>query len=293
MTGIGTGLHSGMVEVAPGVRLHVVEAGPRDGPLVILLHGFPEFWYGWRRQIGALAAGGFHVLAPDQRGYAASDKPRGIGAYTADTLAADVLRLAERAGRASFTLVGHDWGGVVAWWVALTAPERVERLVILNAPHPATMRGYALRHPTQAARSWYVLAFQPPVLPELVIRAGGFRLAERALTGTSRPGTFTADDLARYREAWARPGAMTAMLNWYRALRRRMDPPRGRLRMPVLILWGDRDRFLDRGLAEAAAAMCGDTRVVHLETATHWIQHEEAARVNEEIEAFLKGAAKT
>jgi len=281
------GLRGGLVEVEPGVRLHVIDAGPADGPLVILLHGFPEFWYGWRRQIGALAAAGFRVLAPDQRGYGASDKPPGVGAYTTDRLASDVLRLADWAGRPTFSVVGHDWGGIVAWWVALAAPDRVARLAILNAPHPATVRSYALRHPTQAARSWYVLAFQIPRLPERMIRAHGFRMAERALTGTSRRGTFDADDLAQYRAAWARPGALTAMLNWYRALRRGLRPPALRVRPPTLILWGDRDRFLEQGLAEAAARLCDDARVVHMEKASHWVQHEEAERVNRELTAFL------
>lgn len=287
-----SGLRGGMVEVEPGVRLHVVDAGPADGPLVILLHGFPEFWYGWRRQIGALAAAGFRVLAPDQRGYGMSDKPPGIDSYRTDRLAADVLALAGWAGRPTFSLVGHDWGGIVAWWVALTAPDRVARLAILNAPHPATVRGYALRHPTQAVRSWYALAFQLPWLPERLIRARGFRLAERALLGTSRPGTFDADDLALYREAWGRPGALTAMVNWYRALRRGLRPPDRRVSPPTLILWGDRDRFLDRGLADAAAALCDDARLVHMERAGHWVQHEEAARVNRALADFLSAAAR-
>ncbi|MBP2291511.1 alpha/beta fold hydrolase [Azospirillum rugosum] len=283
------GLRGGMVEVEPGVRLHVIDAGPADGPLVILLHGFPEFWYGWRRQVGALAAAGFRVLVPDQRGYGMSDKPPGIDSYTTDRLAADVLALADWAGCRTFSVVGHDWGGIVAWWVALVRLDRVARLVILNAPHPATVRPYALRHPTQAARSWYVLAFQLPRLPERMMAAHGFRMAERALLGTSRPGTFDADDLACYREAWGRPGALTAMVNWYRALRRGLRPPNARVRAPTLILWGDRDRFLEQGLAEAAAALCDDARVVHMEKASHWVQHEEAARVNRDLTAFLSG----
>lgn len=283
------GLRHRMVEVEPGINLHVVEAGPENGPLVILLHGFPEFWYGWRRQIGALAEAGFHVLAPDQRGYGTSGKPPGIAAYTADRLAADVLRLADRSGCDRFAVVGHDWGGIVAWWVALTAPDRVERLVILNAPHPATMRPYARQHPTQAVRSLYVLGFQIPQLPELLIRWHGFRLAEQALTGTSRPGTFSAADLARYREAWSRPGALTAMLNWYRALRRRVAPPTGRVRPPVLILWADCDRFLEPGLAEAAGVLCDQARILHVEDASHWLQHEKPELVSQQIEAFLSG----
>jgi len=270
-----------------GVRLHVEAAGPEHGPLVVLLHGFPEFSYAWRRQVGPLAEAGFRVLAPDQRGYGGSDKPREVGAYVLDALADDVLRL---AGGRRFSLVGHDWGGVVAWWLALRNPERLDRLAILNAPHPATLASYAAGHPGQLVKSWYVLFFQFPVLAEAAFRAGNFRMPAGALAGTSRRGTFTREDLDRYRAAWAEPGAVTGMLNWYRALRRRRRPPSGRIRVPTLILWGDRDAFLQPGLADAALDLCDDGRLVRFERATHWLQHEEAERVTRELIAFLPGA---
>lgn len=270
------------------VRLHMIEAGPPDGPLVILLHGFPEFSYGWRHQIGPLAEAGFRVLAPDQRGYGLSDKPPAIEDYHIDRLVDDVLRLADEAGHRRFSVVGHDWGGIVAWRLALSHPDRVERLAILNAPHPATLRGHMAAHPGQLLKSWYVGFFQLPGLPECLMRAGGFRMAERALTSTSRPGTFGLEDLARYREAWARPGALTGMLNWYRALRRNPLPPTGDIRCSTLIVWGDRDAFLDRRLAEEAAALCDDVQLVHLEQASHWVQHEEAETVNRLLADFLQ-----
>lgn len=279
-----------MVEVSPGVRLHIVEAGPVDGPPVILLHGFPEFWFGWRRQIEALAAAGYRVLAPDQRGYGTSDKPAGIPAYRIDRLSGDVLGLADAAGLSTFALIGHDWGGAVAWWTALSAPGRVKRLVILNAPNPATMAAYARRHPTQALKSLYILSMQVPLLPEWSFRAGDFKMAGAALTGSSRPGTFLPADLDRYREAWSQPGALAGMVNWYRALRYRIDPPAGPVRPPTLILWGDRDAFLESGLAEAAAGTCEHARVVHVPEAGHWIQHEEPDLVNAEIIGFLAGS---
>lgn len=267
------------------VRLHVEEAGPADGPVVVLLHGFPEFSYAWRKQLGPLAAAGFRVLAPDQRGYGRSDKPEGIEAYRLDELADDVLRL---AGDRRFSLVGHDWGGVVAWWLALCNPDRLQRLVILNAPHPATLESYALSHPGQLLKSWYVLAFQLPGLPEALFRARDFRLPVRTLCGTSRPGTFTPDDIARYRAAWSQARSVTAMLNWYRALlRHRRPPPAERCRVPTLILWGDRDAFLEPGLADAALALCDQGRLVRLRDATHWIQHEQPDRVNAEMTGFL------
>ncbi|WP_207461680.1 alpha/beta hydrolase [Azospirillum sp. SYSU D00513] len=271
------------------VRLHAVEAGPPDGPLVILLHGFPEFSHGWRRQVGPLAEAGFRVLAPDQRGYNLSDKPGRVEDYRIDRLAGDVLRLADGAGRQRFSVVGHDWGGIVAWWLAIHHPDRLERAAILNAPHPATLARHMAAHPTQLLRSWYVAFFQIPGLPERLATAARFRLLERSMRSSSRPGTFTEDDLARYRAAWAQPGALTAMIDWYRALRLNPRPSTDRVRVPTLVIWGDRDAFLDRRLAEAAAALCDDARVEHLDAATHWVQHEEPERVNCLLIGFLRG----
>ena len=275
------------VRLAGGIRLHLASAGPADGPLVVLLHGFPEFWYGWRHQIAALTEAGLRVVAPDQRGYNLSDKPAGIAAYRLDALADDVADLAAALGRERFAIVGHDWGGVVAWQVAARFPERVSRAAILNAPHPATLWPYARRHPSQLAKSWYVAFFQLPALPESALRAGGFWVLQRVLRRTSRPGTFSRPDFANYRDAWAQPGAMTATLNWYRALRLAVPPPAVRIRMPVRVIWGDCDAFLDSGLAEAGAALCDDGEVFHLPGATHWVQHEEAAEVNRLLIQFL------
>ena len=152
---------------ANGSRFHIAEAG--DGPLVLMLHGFPEFWYGWRHQIGPLAEAGLRVIVPDQRGYGRSDRPQGISAYHLDRLAGDVLALADAYGFATFRLVGHDWGGLVAWWVASHHPERIERLAILNAPHPGIVGAYMRHHPGQWMRSVYVGLFQLPNLPERLL----------------------------------------------------------------------------------------------------------------------------
>jgi pimeloyl-ACP methyl ester carboxylesterase len=273
------------------VALHAVEAGPPDGPLVVLLHGFPEFWYGWQHQIGPLAAAGFRVVAPDQRGYNLSDKPRGIGAYALDRLAADVAGLADALGRERFRLVGHDWGGLVAWWLAARHPGRVERLAILNAPHPQVFGAYARSHPSQMLRSAYVGFFQLPFVPEATLAAGDFALLRRALKRSSRPGAFTPQDLERYREAWSEPGALTAMLDWYRAFRSipTLSDGEARIRCPTLVVWGRRDAALEPGLAEASAALCDDVRVIWHDRATHWVQHEEPQAVNAALVAFLAG----
>jgi len=272
-----------------GITLHVVEAGPENGQLVILLHGFPEFWYGWRYQIEALAAAGFRVLAPDQRGYNLSDKPKSVRDYNLDQLAADVVGLIDAAGREKAFLVGHDWGGAAAWWTAVKYPERIEKLVILNAPHPKVMRRNLLHNRVQRKKSWYMFLFQIPFLPERRMRKNNWHIGVRALQGTSRKGTFSEADMALYREAWSQPGAVTGMLNWYRAIFR-SRPARvssSRVTMPTLIIWGARDKFLGRELAQQSVNLCDNGQIVFIEGASHWVQHEEPARVNELLLKFF------
>jgi len=272
-----------------GVRLHVVQAGPEDGPLVLLLHGFPEFWYGWRKQIEPLALAGLRVLAPDQRGYNLSQKPAGIRSYSIEVLARDVLELIGSTGRETAMLVGHDWGAAVAWWVALRYPDRLTRLAILNVPHPSVMARALRRSWRQRIRSWYMIFFQMPWLPEFALRSGTWRGLERALLETSRQGAFTASDLELYRRAWAQPGALRSMLHWYRALLRPQPriPVRDRIRVPTLILWGAHDFALERWMAEASAELCDEVRLMVFEEATHWVQHEEPERVNRALLEFL------
>ncbi|PIK68601.1 alpha/beta fold hydrolase [Methylobacterium frigidaeris] len=278
-----------------GLTLSIAEAGPADGPLTVLLHGFPETWWGWRHQIGPLAGAGLRVVAPDQRGYGLSSRPDGIAAYHLDRLADDVIGLADAleqdtgqvTGRARFRLVGHDWGGLVAWWVASRHPERVERVAILNAPHPDVFGAYARRHPSQMVRSFYVGLFQLPGLPEALLRAGDCAALRRALTNSSRPGAFSPHDLDLYAAAWRRPGAITTMLNWYRALRLPREPAPGPIRPPVLVLWGERDTALERGLAAASLRLCAQGTVRYFPNATHWLQHEEPQAVNATLVGFL------
>lgn len=284
----GVPLVHGEVHVA-GVRVHLVQAGPDEGPLLILLHGFPESWFGWRRQFAGLSAAGFRVAAPTGRGYDLSDKPAGIGAYAIEHLTADVLGVIDELGRSAAYVVGHDWGGVVAWRLAALHPERVERLVIINAPHPKVFRRVLLTSARQFVRSTYVLFFQLPYLSETVLRSRDFRPLTRALQRTSRPGTFSEDDLAAYRQAWSRPGALTGMLNWYRAAarwpRRHASVPR--VRVPTLLLWGARDAALGFELARPSIEQCDDGRLEVFDDATHWVHHEESAAVNRAIVSFF------
>lgn len=273
-----------------GLRLHVVKSGPADGPVVLLLHGFPEFWYGWRRQIPALTAAGFHVWAPDQRGYNLSDKPRGIRAYDIEHLADDTLGLIEASGRDRVHVVGHDWGAAVAWWVARLFPERLERMVIMNGPHGSVMKKQLRENPEQRRRSRYMLFFRLPFVPEMALAVGNWRVGLDILRSSSLPGAYSDDDLEMYRRAWSRPGAMTSMINWYRALRFR--PTRRasrRVGVPTLMIWGAKDVALGREMAQPSIDYCDDGRLVMLEDATHWVQHDRPRRVNQLLVEHLTG----
>jgi pimeloyl-ACP methyl ester carboxylesterase len=274
-----------------GVLLHHAEMGDPSAPLVILLHGFPDFWWGWRHQMAPLANAGLHVVAPDQRGYNLSGKPLGFQAYDLDILAADILALADAYGSSKIRLVGHDFGGLVAWWIAANHPERVGRLAIINAPHPQVVGPYMRRHPTQMMRSLYAGFFQLPFLPEAILSAGNFAVMRRALTGSSRNGTFTPSDLDLYSQAWAQPGALKAMLDWYRALRLRSRVRDARISAPTLLIWGQQDRFLEKGLAEESLSLCDDARSLFFERASHWVHLEEADAVNRALAEFLTPAA--
>ncbi len=275
-----------------GVVLHVVAAGPADGELVILLHGFPEFWYGWKAQIDFLAAQGYRVLAPDQRGYNLSEKPRGVESYLLDTLAADVVGLIDAQGRDQVYLVGHDWGAAVAWHTAIRHPARIKKLAILNVPHPKVFMRNVRGNPAQMLKSWYIGFFQIPLLPEALLTFGDAQGAAQMLLLSSAKGTFTDADLREYTRAWQQPGAMTGMLNWYRAIVQYPPalPADPRITMPTLILWGVQDVALERSMAAQSAELCDDVRVVYYEEASHWVQHEQAHSVNAELDQFFGGA---
>ncbi len=273
-----------------GIQLHVVSEGAPSDPLVILLHGFPEFWYGWRHQIPALAAAGYRVWAPDQRGYNHSDKPEGIAAYAVDKLAVDAIGLIDAAGHDKAFIVGHDWGAAVAWWLAAQYPERVERMVIINVPHPTVMQAQLQQSMAQLQKSWYIFFFQIPWLPEAIAQLNHWDIPAKALEQSSRPGTFTPHDLEMYRKAWAEPGAYSSMVNWYRAAIQCPSAPLSnpRVSVPTLMIWGIQDQFLGRELAQPSIDLCENGRLVFIDEATHWVHHEEANRVNALIEEFFR-----
>ena len=273
------------------VKLHYVEAG--EGPLVVLLHGFPEFWFGWRLQIAPLAAAGFRVVAPDMRGYNLSSRPTGVAAYDTGRLAADVRGLVKQLGSEPALLVGHDWGGSVAWATAMNHPEVVDRLAILNAAHPRRL-SQGLHHPGQLRKSWYFFFFDLPDLPESVVRADHWRFFQHFLRD-ARP-TYTPEEIARYVEAWSQPGAATGMINYYRSsVRQSQKRAEAQLRpisAPTLVIWGQRDRYLGPELAEPDHDDVPNLdRLERLPDASHWVHHDEAERVNQLLVDFFAPAS--
>lgn len=275
-----------------GIQLHVVLAGPADGEPVILLHGFPEYWGGWKRQIAALAQAGFRVIVPDQRGYGQSDIPRGVPAYALPELVNDIVGLMNAFGYEKVYLAGHDWGAVVAWMLGMTRPERVKKLAILNVPHPAVMFDFLKKSPRQMLKSWYIAFFQIPGLADWLLARNDFALAARLLIGSGKKGTFSRPELEDYKQAWRASGGLTGMINWYRALARKPPalPDNPRQKMPVLILWGKNDVALSAEMAAESLKYCENGHLIYFENATHWVQHDEAEAVSAHLAAFFSGA---
>ena len=275
------------------VRLHVVEAGhapfarrATSRPLVILLHGFPEFWWSWRYQLEALAEAGFHVVAPDMRGYNFSDKPGKVEDYRIEALAADVAGLVRALGKQRAVVVGHDWGGAAAWQFAMSHPQSLERLVILNSPHPLRMKA-ALGTLRQLKKSWYMLFFQLPRLPEKFLAKDDYAAIRRtfARDGVPKP------DIDRYVEAFAREGTARAAVNYYRSALGRIlrgdSSPIAAIDAPTLVLWGDRDHYMGNDLATPSRTLVPNARVEFISGASHWVQHNAPARVNELLIEFI------
>ena len=277
-----------------GVRLHYVTVG--RGPLVMFLHGFPEFWYAWTAQLADFGRD-HRAVAPDMRGYNLSSKPTDLAAYAMKHLVADVRALAEHLGAKTFILVGHDWGGVVAWAFAITHPERLEKLVIVNAPHPAVFERELRENPAQQEASRYMLTFRS-AQAEQILAADDYA---RMLAMFTRVGAwFTDEDRAQYVAAWSQPGALTGGLNYYRAAgvgppgaegvpARSFggEPSRLTLTVPTLVVWGERDRALLTGNLDGLERFVPDLTVKRVPDGSHWVVHEQPALVNRLIREFL------
>jgi len=287
ITSAEVGLHRRVV--VNGVGLHFVESG--HGPPVVLLHGFPEFWYSWRHQIPALADAGYRAVAPDLRGYNESDKPPGVKNYHPELLVADVAGLIEHLDAGPAVVVGHDWGGIIAWLLVMRRPDLVRGVVAMNAPHPATFL-HEVRHARQYLRSWYVLFFQLPWCPEAAMRFTNFGFLSHALRRQpAHPDAFTWEDVRRYKESIAKPGALTAALNYYRAaFRYQRELTRGfrAVRGPALVIWGERDAYLTTHVLDGMPAWAPDARMMRIPDASHWVQNDLPGVVNQALIDFLR-----
>lgn len=268
-----------------GIKLHVVRAGDPDGKPLLLLHGFPQFWYGWRHLVEPLIKAGFYLWMPDLRGYHLSEKPQEVAAYSLDVLADDIIGLLDAMGVERGKVVGHDWGGAALWWALNKMPERFECAVILNVPHHAVLSRFIRENPRQRRKVAYMRFFQLPVLPELLFRFAPNLVIRWAFDDNPY---FTRDDFDQYKEAWAHPGAVSGMLNWYRAARQarphRLASPR--IESPVLLIWGTNDKAFMREMAKPSIELCDIGRVEFIEGASHWVQHDAAERVAQLIIDF-------
>ena len=272
---------------ANGVKLHVVIAGPDDGKPIILLHGYPEFWYAWRGVAADLAREGYRVIIPDQRGYGRSAKPPGAAPYRLDILAKDVVDLAAKLGHDRFVVVGHDFGGQVTWWTSLLYPKHVIGALVVNKPHP-----YAIRdiRPTGEAISWYRTFLRVPWVPGHVARYGDWGLLEKNLEATSEPGTFRRDVLDQYKAAWDRDGAIHSMGAWYRANAEfDADVGAGTVRVPARLLLAKKDSFSPPELARASGRYFEKGELRELGIGTHWVIQEHPRLIAEEINKFADG----
>ncbi len=272
--------------ITNGVKLHYVTQG--EGPLMLMLHGFPEFWYSWRHQIPEFAKN-FKVVAVDLRGYNDSDKPKEQSAYVIDEFIKDVEGIIKGLGYEKCVLVAHDWGGAIAWCFAYAHPEMVERLIILNAPHPAKL-GEGLRNPQQLFRSSYIFFFQLPWLPELVLQAADYQFIENAFKGMAvDKSAFTQADINAYKDAAAKRGAMTAMLNYYRNIfqDKFLNKKWGILEVPTLIIWGENDTALGKELTYGLEAYVRDLQIKYIPSCSHWVQQERPELVNEYMREYL------
>ncbi len=270
-----------------GVKLHYVTQG--NGALMLMLHGFPEFWYSWRHQIPEFAQN-YQVVALDLRGYNDSDKPKEQSAYVMDEFIKDIEGVIRGLGYDKCVLVGHDWGGAIAWNFAYSRPQMVEKLIVLNMPHPARM-AEGLRTPQQLLRSWYMFFFQMPEIPEALIQAGDYQLLERALQQIPvNKNVFTQADIEAYKNAASKRGALTAMLNYYRNITRQrmLSSDWSILEVPTLMIWGEEDVALGKELTYNTQAYVRNLQINYISNAGHLVQQEQPQLVNQYMREFLK-----
>lgn len=290
------------VPLKTGVSLNVALAGPADAPPVILLHGFPESHRTWRG-LAPLLEDEFRLVMPDQRGFAGSDRPQEVDAYQTDLLVDDIFALAEALGIKHFALVGHDWGGAIAWPAALRGDPRLGRLAIINAPHPVLFQKSLIEDSDQRAASQYITAFRTPGFEKAAEAMGWERFFEKSFSGHVDLGLIPAAERAQYIAEWSQPGGFTAMLNWYRATRLIVPPPGvtvplpdwllgafPKVPVPTLVIWGMRDKALLPVQLEGLGKLVPDLQVERIPDAGHFVPWERPEAVAAALKPFLEGA---
>lgn len=289
------------------IRIHYMEEKPENAKeLIIFLHGFSQFWYVWKPYLDYFSNRGFHVVAPDMRGFNDSDKPKTKSSYDMKYLMKDVLDLIAHFGYEKAIVVGHDWGGSTLWELAEHYPEKIEAAIVINSPHrgayAANIRKNPLLNLRQSLRSWYIYFFQLPYLPEWVMRCCNFAWLEHNFRSWARKeDAFSDEDIERYKAALRKPGALTSTINYYRAntfgefgmgvVRASMGKKQfGQIHVPSLLIWGDQDPPLDIRLTDNMDGFFSGTfKSVHITDGSHWVLQEHFDRVCKEIERFIDG----
>jgi pimeloyl-ACP methyl ester carboxylesterase len=269
-----------------GITLHAGHMGMHHKQVIIFLHGFPEWGGAWKKQAEYLADKGFHAIAPDQRGYNLSSKPEHVREYVLKNLADDIADLIQNLGKGPAIITGHDWGGVVAWTLAQHYSQLVHQLIILNMPHPQVMKNNLKSNPGQMLKSWYAAMFQLPAAPEFLCSIFHYKGLELSLKNSARPHTFSSSDMTVYKRAWSQPQVLRSMINWYRAFKLNQMNTDLDVTLPVLIIWGTKDSFLSKSMAQESLQRCTNGKLVLLEKASHWLHHEEPDQVNSLILDF-------
>lgn len=273
------------------VKLHYIEEGSGD-KVILLLHGWPEFWYSWRFQIPALVEAGFRVIAPDLRGFNLSDKPKALEAYSLENVGKDIVQFIEKLGVEKAHIVGHDWGGALAWHLGLHYPEKVEKLAVLNSPYPAIFYKHLRSNPSQLFKSWYMLFFQIPVLPEFLLKLNLSFFFKKALRGWAyNKSAFPNEVIANYVEAYAQKRAMKSSINYYRAGLRfsSAKKEKGRkIQSPTLLIWGENDKALGKDLTIGTENYINNAfELKFIPQCSHWVQQDAPDLVNKYLVEFF------
>ncbi|XP_019631368.1 PREDICTED: epoxide hydrolase 4-like [Branchiostoma belcheri] len=282
-----------------GLRFHYVAAGEPQKPLMLCLHGFPECWYSWRHQLKEFR-NSYRVVAPDLRGYGETESPQPSGYwgwpnFSLSHLTNDVRELIEALGYSSCTLVAHDWGGFIAWQFAIDHPDLVDKLIVMNIPHPGVFYKYIATHFSQFRKSWYIFLYQLPWLPEMLIKAFDFEMIRGVFRsknmGCRRRDAITDEDVEAFKYTFARPGAnISAAINYYRALVKQPRSYKGtKVQCPTLLIWGDQDGALEVGLTEGTDRFVPDFTLKLVPGASHWVQQDQPEVVNGHMRDWLKG----